>query len=94
MSQNNIYTITKKYIYNKILKLYKTFQTNIHRPDIKKSEHWKVQMEEFNLEMDKLFDIFCENEIARKKQEEEFGIKMTDLEWSFLDDMRNARIGY
>ena len=90
----NIYTITKNNIYNKILKLYKTFQTNIHRPDIKKSEHWKVQMEDFNLEMDKLFDIFCENEIARKRQEQEFGIKMTDLEWSFLDDMRNARIGY
>ena len=90
----NIYTIDKRYIAKKILELYTRFLLNIKRPASKQSDTWKSQMGGYNAEMEKLFDIFCEDECARKRKEQEFAIKMADMEWEFLEDMRKARIGF
>lgn len=90
----NIYTIHNDHITKRILVLYHRFCLNLRRPTSKQSDTWKAQMVEYNTSMDTLFDIFCEDDKARKKKEDEFDIKMADMEWNFLDDMRNARIGY
>ena len=90
----NIYTIHKMHISKKIMDLYERFCLNIRRPTSKQSEPWKAQMVVYNTTMDTLFDIFCEDEKARKKKEDEFNVKMADMEWIFLNDMRNARIGF
>ena len=90
----NIYTINKKYIVKKIVEMYERFCLNLRRPTSKQSENWKTQMVEYNISMDTMFDIFCEDENARKLKEDEFDIKMADMEWSFLADMRSARIGF
>ena len=35
-------------------------------------------MGDYNAGMEKLFDIFCEDECARKRKEQEFAIKMAE----------------
>lgn len=90
----NVYTIREQYIANKIEALYTRFLTNLNRPQSKRSEKWKKDMEEYNRDMEKLFDIFCENKLARESQEKIFGVKMGDEEWQFLHSMRNDRKSY
>ncbi|KAI8509055.1 hypothetical protein Bbelb_129030 [Branchiostoma belcheri] len=90
----NIYTIGEPYIASRIEALYTRFLTNINRPQSKRSEKWKSDMNEYNASNEKLFDIFCENKLARQSQETRFGVKMGEEEWQFLHSMRNDRKGY
>lgn len=61
----NIYTIGEQYIATRVETLYTRFLTNINRPQSKRGEKWKSDMNEFNANNEKLFDIFCENKSAR-----------------------------
>ena len=51
-------------------------------------------MDEYNQQMEKVFDIFCTNDEARQKLEIQKDIKMGPDKWSFLEDMRTARKMY
>ena len=74
----NIHTIDKRYIAKKILDIYARVLLNVKRPASKQSDSWKSQMGDYNAGMEKLFDIFCEDECARKRKEQEFAIKMAE----------------
>ena len=52
------------------------------------------EFDNFNFEMNTLFDIFCEGQQRRTSLEKLFCIKMTPMEWSFLQVMRTSRKQY
>ena len=89
-----VYTIAFHHIKAKIISDYKEFRTNYQYREKKKTPPWKSRMVKYNHKMNKLFDIFCHNETARKAREEEVGVSMGDAEFSFLEDMRTDRKQY
>ena len=92
----NIYTKDWRYVARDITKLYKTAHNNwrYSAKSMKKSEQWKKNMDKFNTGMEELFNIFCTDDAARKKQEEITGIKMRKEEFDFLEDMKSERKMY
>jgi len=92
----NIYTVTEKYVKRKVLDLYKEFKDKIKKSSInfyQKPEKIK-EFDNFNEKTKTLFDIFCEDQQRRTSLEKLFHIKMTPMEWSFLEDMRTSRKQY
>ena len=90
----DIYTINIHHVHKKVKKTYETFKVNANTRVIKQTEKWKENMVKYNLDMEKLFDIFCKDEIARLKREEDTEVPMGPDEWSFLEDMRTERKMY
>ena len=90
----NIYTINTGHIRNNILKLYKELLNLVQCRKERRNEKYQERVEIFNDNAMKLFDIFCEDEICRKKLEQLHGVKMTDDEWRYLEDQRSARVGF
>ena len=60
----------------------------------KQSYKWKVNVNLFNTNRTKLFDIFSENSDARKNREMETGVPMGPGEWAFLNDQWSEREMY
>ena len=83
----NIYTITFKSVCKKFDKILKSFTTVKDYPESKK--HCKAYNEKADsilFSLDHGIDIFCNHESSRKKQETEFGIKMTEQEHQLYAD--------
>ena len=89
----NINTITEKYVRRKVLALHKQFKAKIKKSSLKfYQKPKKIQkFDNFNVEMSTLFDIFYEDQQRRTSLEKLFCIKMTPVEWSFLQDIRTSR---
>lgn len=87
----NLYTISTKSIRKHILKLYEDFTNLVQTRKLRQNANYQSKADLFNAEACKLFDIFCEDIVQRKKLERLHGVKMLELEWKFLDDQRNAR---
>ena len=87
----NIYTIHRKNLVQRLQRLYSDFKNNVQQRVSRQTDAWKASMKQYNEDMMKLFDIFCEDTACRERLEEECGVKMTEMEWAFLDDMRNGR---
>lgn len=90
----SIYTIIIKHVHNKIKKIYEVFKQNANTRVDRRTEKWKVNMDKYNQDMEKLFDIFCKDEDARLKREEDTEVPMGPDEWIYLEDMRNERKMY
>ena len=92
----NIYTVTLRVIKKRVLNLYKDFQNEMNKakkPFYKKPDK-QGYFDSYNQKMLGLFDIFCEDALRRKNLEKMYSIKMQDMEYSFLEDMRSDRIQY
>ena len=92
----NIYTVTEKYVKRKVLALHKQFKDKIKKSSMKfyQKPEKMLEFDNFNAEMNTLFDIFCENQRRRTSLKKLFCIKMMPMEWSFLQDMRTSRKQY
>ena len=90
----DVYTIQIKHVHKKVKKVYDTFKLNVNTRASKQTEKWKINMEKYNQDMEKLFDIFCSDENARLKREEKTEVPMGPDEWMFLEDMRTERKMY
>ena len=90
----NVYTIHIQHVQKKIFKVYEVFKTNAKTAVTRWTDNWKNKMDDYNLNMAKLFDIFCSDEVARQKKEEKTGVQMGHDEWEFLEDMRSSRKMY
>ena len=51
-------------------------------------------MEAFNTTAEQVLDIFCHDPVVRKHLELKHGVKMSDMEWTFLKDQRTRRKMY
>ena len=88
----NVYTIKIHHVQKKIGKAYEAFKVNAKTSVARQTDNWKKKMDDYNISMTKLFDIFCSDSDAREKREEQTGIKMGPDEWEFLEDMRTTRL--
>ena len=78
----NIYTVTEKYVKRKVLALHKQFKDKIKKSSMKFFQKLEKMQEfdNFNAEMNTLFDIFCEDQQRRTSLEKLFCIKITPME--------------
>jgi hypothetical protein len=90
----NLYTITTKHIKKSILKLYAEFVNLLQTRKQRQNEKFQAKVDTFNKEAETVFDVFCKESIIRKKLEERHGVKMTEMEWTFLEDQRKERKMY
>ena len=88
----NIYTLRPRHIEKHILQLYKQFNNLIQTRSNRRNEAYLKRVEDFNNESMKLFDVFCQDEEARKKLEAQYEIKMDVEGWEYLNDQRGARL--
>ena len=89
-----IYTKKIQNVQNQIMKTYETFKTNVNTRTERRTDSWKAKMDIYNKEMEKLLDIFCTDEVARLKREEQTMVPMGPDELLFLEDMRTTRTMY
>ena len=84
----NVYTLTNNNVQTKVLKLYKEFQGLVQTRTNRQTENWKVtKADPFNDRVSKtLFNIMVKDKIRRKRQEDYYGVKMTETEELFLED--------
>ena len=83
----NIYTIHGKHIHKHIFALYKEFLSLCQTRKGRRNKRYFQNVEDFNKQADRLFDVFCRDEAVRNRH----GLKMTDTEFKFLDDQRSDR---
>lgn len=90
----NLYTIATQNIKKHILKVYEEFSKLYQSRKRRKNELFTQKADDFNKRSEQLFDIFCTDTVTREKLEQYSGVKMTDMEWKFLEDQRNERKMY
>ena len=83
----NVYPRRKQNTVNKISKLYNDFRVKCRTPKVKQTQKWKEERASPFLEsLEKGLDIRTEDDKLRKKQEEEYGVKETEIDKEFWSD--------
>ena len=90
----NIYTTRLRHIQTKILKLYADFILLLQTRKNRLNTNYEKKVADFNTQCQHIFDVFCEDSNRRKNLENEYGVKMSQQEWDFLEDQRNDRLMY
>lgn len=90
----NLHTIGTQNIKKLILKMYEEFTRLYQTRKQRQNQAFTERADKFNESSEKLFDIFCTDAQLRNKLEEYSGIKMTGIEWKFLEDQRSERKMY
>ena len=91
----NVYTIGERHIVKKICGVYNEFKNNCQTRTNRKTDMWKERMSKYNHQLKStLFDISTQDRQRTHNLEEQYGVKMTSLEYDFLEDQKGPRIGY
>ncbi|XP_051481964.1 uncharacterized protein LOC127387547 [Apus apus] len=90
----NLHTIATQNIKKLILKMYEEFTRLYQTRKQRQNQAFTERADKFNESSEKLFDVFCTDVQMRNKLEEFSGIKMTSIEWKFLEDQRSERKMY
>ncbi|XP_027506453.1 uncharacterized protein LOC116791767 [Chiroxiphia lanceolata] len=90
----NLHTIATQNIKKLILKMYEEFTRLYQTRKQRQNQKFSDRADKFNESSEKLFDVFCTDTQMRDKLEEYSGIKMTSIEWKFLEDQRSERKMY
>ena len=62
-------------------------------PKTKRKGKFELDVKQFIEKSEKLFDIFCYDDILRKNQEHIYKLRMTKEDYQFLEDQKTYRIG-
>ena len=87
----NIYTIQVKHIQEHILALYMEFISLCQTRKGRQNKRYFQNVEDLNKQAEQMFDVFCRDEVVRKQFERLHGLKITDMEFKFLNDPRFDR---
>jgi len=87
----NVYTLSHKRVTQKIVTLVATFAKLSRYPNNKKGKKIFMDLTSFTNDIEKLFDIFCENPTQRRHLEVEYKLRMTDNDYSFYEDQKGPR---
>ena len=61
----------------------------------RKTDKWKERMSTYNCQLKStLFDILTQDRQRTRNLEEQYGVKMTSLEYDFLEDQKEPWISY
>ena len=82
----NLYTISNISIKKHILKLYTEFTNLLQTQKQRKNDAYHQKVAVFNFDSCKTFNIFCSDSTQRKSLEANYDLKMTDMEWTYLQD--------
>ncbi|KAL4236508.1 hypothetical protein ACF0H5_004894 [Mactra antiquata] len=72
----------------------KDFTNLVQTRQNRRNEKFNDRVRDFNASVTRLFDIFCEDESSRKKLEDSYGVKMTSIEFEFLNHQKESRVMY
>ena len=87
----NVYTVSDKIVKKKILNLYNTFQSIVQTRQSRRNQTYEENVKIFNASGEHLFDIYCEYTKVRENLEEIHGVKMSQSEIDFCNNMRGQR---
>ncbi|XP_009988138.1 PREDICTED: uncharacterized protein LOC104381988 [Tauraco erythrolophus] len=90
----NLHTIATQNIKKLILKMYEEFTRLYQTRKQRQNQAFTERADKFNESSEKLFDVFCSDTQTRNKLEEYSSVKMTSVEWKFLEDQRSERKMY
>ncbi|XP_050821617.1 uncharacterized protein LOC127057039 [Gopherus flavomarginatus] len=90
----NLHTIATENIKKNILKMYEEFTKLYQTRKQRQNQSFTEKADTFNRSAEQLFDIFCTDTVIRNELEQYSGIKMTDVEWKFLENQRSERKMY
>ncbi|KAM9128079.1 uncharacterized protein ACDP82_012000 isoform 1-T1 [Pangshura tecta] len=90
----NLHTIATENIKKNILKMYEEFTKLYQTRKQRQNQSFTEKADTFNRSSEQLFDIFCTDTVIRNELEQYSGIKMTDVEWKFLENQRSERKMY
>lgn len=87
-----LYTIHTRHIKKHIPKLYGEFVTLVQTRKQRQSDSFRAGAAAgFNERMKNVMDVFCKDSEIRKKMELKRGVKMDEMEWTFLEDQRTQK---
>ena len=88
----NVYPMTSKSIKTSILKVYNEFRLLFRTSKNRQTETWWMnKVEPFINDLEKGFDIRCKDPEARKRQEEEHGVKESERDCSSYQDQMHGK---
>ena len=90
-TDRNVYPQTILTVKKKVAKVVEIFQNLKNTPDYKRKQGWINKAKEFNNNKEKLFDIFCKDNVARGKLEKLNKIPMQEEDFQYLKSMRTDR---
>lgn len=90
--QRNVYPVSKKHVKTKLKARFSEYKTLKNTGAAKRKQPSYIKKcSTLNIEMEKLFDIFCEDKTQRQYLETSYGEQMKDEDFKFLESMRNDR---
>ena len=89
----NVYPLSKITAANKISDMIKTFSSLDRYHKKKRGPTFFNKESEFLEDIDKLFDIYCDDSKQLKALEQKYNFKMVDKDYCFYEDQKNLRIG-
>ena len=91
----NVCTIGERHIVKKICGVYNEFKKNCQTRTDRKTDKWKERMSTYNHQCKStLFDISIQERQLLRNLEEQYDMKMTSLEYDFLEEQKGPLIGY
>lgn len=89
----NVYTNQKQHVVKKVLKLYEEYLSLSHTSQKKRTTGWnEKKLEPFSAKLSCCFNIYCTNPDGRKKLEQVFDVKMSKVEYDFVEDQLGPRL--
>ena len=73
------------------MKSYETFKNNAKTKIERQTASWKLKIDQYNRDMETLFDIYCTDKDARRKRGDEIGVHMNNDDMDFYNDMKGTR---
>ena len=91
----NVHIIGGRNTMKKVCGVYNEFKNNCQTRTDRKTDKWKERISTYNHQLKStLFDILTQYRQHTCKLEEQYCVKMTSLEYDFLEDQKGPRIGY
>ena len=89
----NVYTVRKYCVVNKLSKLYDEYISLTRIAQKQRTPVWKEKkLDPFLAKMSSCFDIYCKDPDARKNQEKLYGVKMSSVEYDYVQDQMGPRL--
>lgn len=89
----NVYPISTARVQKLLLDLINCFDKLLRYPKSKRGLKWNNDVDIFNQESSKLFDIFCDNQQRRSELEKIHRLRMAPDDYLFYEDQKSNRIG-
>ena len=89
----NVYHVSANAVALRLETLAKSFKKLHSQPkNRRKSDNYSKLVANFMADVDNLFDIFCKDDLQRRKLEELYKLRMTESDFAFYNDQKGPRL--